>query len=167
METLSPSDHAMTLTVRFLVIGSWLIFLTVWVLWIPVPETALLSFVLAIFAAIFGIIALITAILHLTRWRLLSLLASLVYLATYFSRVAISSIDRANTWHFSLAGGVLDYYKDVGLITFHLINDRLGLISFLAVEVLMPLSQIAILWLLLRPNPRVESDALARLTRTR
>jgi hypothetical protein len=151
METLVPRNEPRSKLVRLLVVGSWLIFITNRILSFPVSVEAVPHLLLDTLASLFGLIATISALLLTKRWHTFSLIAAALYLATYVCYVTLQSMDRA------FGGGVVDFYRSTGQIASYLFNNYgFRMAPFLVVEILMPLSQAAILLWLLRPNPSLQ-----------
>jgi hypothetical protein len=146
---------------RILVIGSWSIFIVAWIVALPIPPEATTKFLLAVLASVFGIVATLSVLLRIKLWRLLAVISAGVYLLTYCVYVVLSSLDLAETWRLTFLGGVGDFYSSIWKILLQFLNTYgfAPALTFAFVEMLMPVTQLAILIALIRPNHAVENDA--------
>jgi hypothetical protein len=136
---------------RIVVAGSWLIYITELALSIPIPREGFVPLLLGIFASMFGVGAVVAATFTSSRWRVFASTAACVYLVTYCVRMALLTLDEAETWGGSFPETLGRAYRSSWQIFAHF-YETFGVteaVSYAFTAFLMPVLQLGIATLLI------------------
>jgi hypothetical protein len=141
---------------RTLVVCSWISYAIGLFLEIPIPEEAIVTYLLGFASALVGLTASVAAMANFRAWRVLAIVAAWAFLFGYAGRFFIWAKISAHSGETSLIYGFANVANDSFLIAQHFYQTAgiVGASPFVFSVFAMPLIQLIVIGLLrTSPNP--------------